>query len=37
MTKGRFIAIYGVNNIGKTTHAKLIVERLKKEGHDAVY
>ncbi len=34
---GKFITIYGVNNIGKTTHARLLVKRLKKEGFDAVY
>lgn len=37
MVRGKFITIYGVNNIGKTTHARLLVERLKKEGFDAVY
>ncbi len=31
------IALYGINNIGKSTHAKRLVDRLKKEGHDAVY
>ncbi len=30
------ITIYGVNNIGKTTHTKRLVERLKAAGHDAV-
>lgn len=37
MSKGTFITLYGVNNIGKSTHAKLLVERLKQAGHDAVY
>lgn len=32
-----FITIYGINNIGKTTHAKLLVKRLKKLGKKAVY
>jgi len=32
-----FIALYGINNIGKTTHAKKLVERLNKEGHKAKY
>ncbi len=32
-----FIALYGINNIGKTTHAKKLVERLNKEGHQAKY
>lgn len=31
------ITLYGINNIGKTTHAKRLVERLKAEGHDAIY
>jgi len=35
--KGAFITIYGINNIGKSTHAKLLVQHLKDEGHDAVY
>ncbi|MDP4008186.1 MAG: hypothetical protein Q8P68_03250 [Candidatus Peregrinibacteria bacterium] len=33
----KFIAIYGVNNIGKSWHAKNIVERLKALGAKAVY
>lgn len=32
-----FIALYGINNIGKTTQAKRIVEKLKSEGKDAIY
>ncbi|OGJ49836.1 hypothetical protein A2335_03530 [Candidatus Peregrinibacteria bacterium RIFOXYB2_FULL_32_7] len=32
-----FITIYGINNIGKTTHAQKIVKRLQKEGFKAVY
>ena len=32
-----FITLYGINNIGKSTHAKRIVERLKENGKDAVY
>lgn len=32
-----FIAIYGINNIGKTTHAKRLVARLQKLGKRAVY
>jgi thymidylate kinase len=35
--KGKFITIYGINNIGKTYHSKLLVERLKKMGKRAVY
>lgn len=32
-TMGKFIAIYGVNNIGKTTQVNLLAERLKNEGY----
>lgn len=35
--KGKLIAIYGINNIGKTTHALRLVERLMLEGYKAVY
>lgn len=31
------ITLYGINNIGKTTHALRLVERLKAEGYDAVH
>lgn len=31
------ITLYGINNIGKTTQAMRLVERLKAAGHDAVY
>ncbi len=34
---GMLIVIYGGNNSGKTTQAKLLVEELKKEGHNATY
>lgn len=37
MQKGKFITLYGINNVGKTTQAKLLVKRLKKEGYKAVY
>lgn len=37
MKRGIFITIYGINNIGKTTHAKRIVERINAEGGKAVY
>ncbi len=33
----KFITIYGINNIGKTTHAKKLVEKLQAAGHQAVY
>lgn len=34
---GKFITIYGINNVGKTTHAKRLVARLKKLGKKAVF
>lgn len=36
MKKGLFITVYGVNNIGKSTHCRILTERLKREGHDVV-
>lgn len=35
MEKGKFIAIYGINGIGKTTQVELLVEYLKKQGKNA--
>lgn len=35
--KGKFIAIYGINNIGKTTHSKKLVTRLRKMGKRVRY
>jgi thymidylate kinase len=32
--KGKFIAIYGINGIGKTTQVELLVEYLKKQGEN---
>jgi dTMP kinase len=37
MTKGKLIVIYGSNNLGKTTQAKLLVEKLKQQGLQAEY
>lgn len=37
MKRGAFITLYGINNIGKTTHARLLCERLRAEGCHAVY
>lgn len=37
MAGGLFIAIYGINNIGKSTHARRLVKRLAGQGFDAVY
>jgi len=34
---GVFIAIYGINNIGKTAHAKRLVDRLNRLGKKAIY
>lgn len=36
-TKGKLIVLYGINNLGKTTQAKILVEKLKKEGFEAEY
>lgn len=35
--KGKFIVLYGINNLGKTTQAKLLVASLNKDGHMAEY
>lgn len=35
--KGKLIAFYGINNIGKSTHTHKLVEKLKSEGYDAHY
>jgi thymidylate kinase len=37
MPKGKFITLYGINNLGKTTQAKIIVERLTAQGFSAEY
>ena len=37
MTRGTFIVLYGINNLGKTTQAKKLVDRLNAEGKKAVY
>ncbi len=34
---GKLIVLYGINNLGKSTQAKLLVERLKANGHRAEY
>lgn len=34
---GLFIVLYGINNLGKSTQAKLLVERLNDEGIPAEY
>jgi len=35
--KGVLITLYGINNIGKSTHARRLVERLKTDGAKAKY
>ncbi len=35
--RGKFIVFYGINNLGKTTQAKLLVKALKKKGRKAEY
>jgi len=37
MKRGKFIVIYGANNLGKTVQAKLLVDRLKENGLDSFY
>lgn len=34
---GKLIVLYGINNLGKSTQAKLLVEKLKTEGLKAEY
>lgn len=37
MKRGIFIAILGINNLGKTTQAKMLVQRLTENGYKARY
>jgi thymidylate kinase len=37
MKKGKFIVIYGINNLGKSTQSKLLVKAIKKAGKKAEY
>lgn len=37
MKKGKFIVLYGINNLGKTTQARMLVEKLIKQGYKAEY
>jgi thymidylate kinase len=37
MLRGKFITFYGINNIGKSTHARILCDHLKKEGFDPLY
>ena len=34
---GKLIVLYGINNLGKSTQAKLLVERIKANGYQAEY
>ena len=35
--QGKFITLYGINNIGKSTQAKRLVARLEAAGHSTLY
>jgi len=35
--RGKFIVFYGINNLGKSTQAKLLVEKLNRSGHSTEY
>ena len=37
MLRGKFITFYGINNIGKSTHARILYDRLKELGYDPIY
>ena len=37
MKRGKLIVLYGINNLGKTTQAKLLVEKIKSVGKKAEY
>lgn len=37
MKKGKFVVIYGANNLGKSTQARLLVKAIKKSGKKAEY
>ncbi len=37
MKKGKFIVLYGTNNLGKTTQAKLVIEKLQQQGIKAEF
>jgi thymidylate kinase len=37
MAKGKFITLYGINNIGKSTQAQILTERLIGAGYDAEF
>lgn len=35
--RGRFIVLYGINNLGKTTQARLLVKAIRRSGRRAEY
>lgn len=37
MNKGKLIVLYGINNLGKSTQAKLLVKKLQEAGKQAEY
>lgn len=37
MAKGKLIVIYGINNLGKTTQARLLIQALTQKGINASY
>lgn len=37
MKKGKLIVLYGINNLGKTTQAKLLVDKINATGRQAEY
>lgn len=37
MSKGKLITIYGINNVGKSTQSKVLVQRLEAEGYKTKY
>lgn len=37
MSKGKLITIYGINNVGKSTQTKILVEKLEKAGQKVKY
>ncbi|MBF0931821.1 MAG: hypothetical protein HXJ92_00145 [candidate division SR1 bacterium] len=37
MQKGKLIVLYGINNLGKTTQAHLLIDRLRAKGLQAEY